>query len=184
MYPLTVPSGNKIAMLTLCALFINVFTQAQCTASGPNSPGASASTSFPGSDYSFSNPSNILTNDNNRSTASSILSLLSGQTDYLQATNFGFSIPTAAAICGIEVHVEKSATNLLLNLTSVTDHSVRIIKNGSITGTNMAQNTIWSEDLDAISTYGNTNALWAPPGHPQILTAPTLAWPFLQKYLA
>ncbi|WP_207511967.1 T9SS type A sorting domain-containing protein [Longitalea luteola] len=160
MYPVTVPHGNKIAMPLLCALFITSFTRAQCVASGPNSPGASTSTSFPGSDFSFSNPSNVLANDNSRSSASSVLSLFSGQTEHLQATDFGFSIPTAATICGIEVHVAKSATDVVLNLTSVTDYNVQIIKNGVLTGTNQAdQSTSWPGS-DTYTSYGNTNDLW------------------------
>jgi hypothetical protein len=162
MYPQPVPHGNKIALL-LCVIVLLTtrFTQAQCIASGPNSPASAASVPFTGSDYSFSNPTNCLTLDNNRSTASSILSVLSGQTEYLQATNFGFSIPTAATICGIEVNIEKSATNLLLNLTSVEDNSVRMIKSGTLTGNNMAQlNVVWSEDNDATSTYGDNYELW------------------------
>jgi hypothetical protein len=162
MYPVPGIHGNKIAMRLLCAvLFITPSTQAQCIASGPNSPSSSSSVSFPGSDYSFSNPSNCLTSNDSRATAASILSLLSGQTAYLQATDFSFSIPTASTICGIEVHVEKSATNLLLNFTTVKDNSVLLIKNGTRTVTNLKQtNVVWSEDNDAIYTYGDNNELW------------------------
>jgi hypothetical protein len=120
-----------------------------------------SSVSVVANDYSFNNPLNALASDNSRSTAASILSLLSGQTEYLQVTDFGFSIPTAATICGIEVHIEKNATNLLLNFTSVKDNSVQIIQNGTRTGTNLAQtNVVWSEDNDANYTYGYTNELW------------------------
>ncbi|HEX6426591.1 MAG TPA: T9SS type A sorting domain-containing protein [Niastella sp.] len=161
MYQVPGTRGNKIAMLLFCyVLFTAPFAQAQCIASGPNSPASSTSASFAGSDYSFSNPLNCLISDNNRSMASPTIFLLSGQTEYLQATNFGFSIPTAATVCGIEVNIEKSATNLLLSFTSVTDNNVRIIKNGSRTGTNLAQNAQWSEDNDASTTYGNNNELW------------------------
>src|SRR5687767_6496317 len=117
--------GNKIALILFCYVLITIrFAQAQCIAAGPNSPGSSTSVSFAGSDFEFNDPINCLVSDNNRSTATPTIFLLSGQTEYLQATNFGFSIPTAATICGIEVNVERSATDLLLNLTSVTDNNV------------------------------------------------------------
>ncbi|THU41298.1 T9SS type A sorting domain-containing protein [Niastella caeni] len=153
--------GSKIILFLLCyALTTPRFAQAQCTASGPNSPGTATSTSFAGSDYSFNNPSNISVDDNSRSTASSIISLLSGQTEYLQATNFGFSIPVGSTICGIEVNVVKSATNVVLNLTSVTDYNVRIIKNGTVSGTNLADgSTLWPSS-DTYTSYGNDNELW------------------------
>lgn len=155
MYSVPVTRGNKVAMLLLCALFTTRFSKAQCIASGPNSPGTSANVDFGG--YSFADPLNSLLSDNNRSIAYSLLSL--GHTDYLQATNFGFSIPTAATICGIEVNIEKSAIDLLLTA-YIRDNSVRIIKNGSPDGDNMALNAVWPEDVDANSTYGNTNDLW------------------------
>lgn len=155
MYPVPVTRGNKIAMLAFCALLITSFTQAQCIASGPNTPGASANVDFGG--YNFNDPVNCLLSDNSRSIAYSLIGI--GHTDYLQATDFGFSIPAAATICGIEVHIEKHATNLLLTA-YVRDNSVRIIQNGSPAGDEMAQNTMWNEDDDANSTYGNTNALW------------------------
>ena len=132
MYPVPKTHGNKIVMI-LCFYLLShsQFVKAQCIASGPNSPAASSSVSFPGSDYSFNDPLNVLTDDNNFSEASSVLSLFNKQTAYLQVTDFGFSIPTGATICGIEVTVVKRATNVLLNLASVTDYRVRVIKNNA-----------------------------------------------------
>jgi hypothetical protein len=160
--------GNKIALLLLgSVLFTTRITQAQCIASGPMSPAASASVPYAGSNYSFSNPSNVLVDDNNRATASSFIGLLGGQTQYLQASDFGFSIPTAATICGIEVTVEKSATNVNLLLGSwVKDLNVRILKNGVLTGNNLADiSTVWS-GTDSYTTYGNNNELWGASWSP------------------
>lgn len=168
MNPIPENHGNKIALILFCyVLFTIRFAQAQCIAVGPNSPGTSASVSFTGSDFDFNNPANCLISDNNRATATPTVFLLSGQTEYLQATNFGFSIPTAATICGIEVNIERSATNLLLNFTSVTDNNVRIIKNGTRTGTNLANTSDpWPADNDATATYGNNNELWGTSWSP------------------
>lgn len=168
MNPIPENHGNKIALILFCYVLITIrFAQAQCIAVGPNSPGTSASVSFAGSDFDFNNPANCLISDNNRATATPTIFLLSGQTEYLQATNFGFSIPTAATICGIEVNIERSATNLLLNFTSVTDNNVRIIKGGTRTGTNLANTSDpWPADNDATTNYGNNNELWGTSWSP------------------
>jgi hypothetical protein len=161
MYPVPEIRGNKIAMLLLCtALFITPFTQAQCIASGPNSPGTASSVSFAGSDYSFNTPLNTLLNDGNNAVASSVLSLSSKLTEYLQAQGFGFSIPTAASICGIEVNVVKSADNVLLNLATVTDYSVRVMKNGTLMPSNLADGITEWPSSDVTVSYGGNNQLW------------------------
>lgn len=160
MYPFPRKRSYTIAMLFFCyVLFSNSFTQAQCIASGPNSPASSASVPFSGSDYSFSNPLNALSDDNSNSEAASVLSLFNRQTDYLQAKDFGFSIPTAASICGIEVHVKKSADNVLLNLAYVKDYNVRIIKNNTLTGPDRSDANEWSSS-PAYITYGGPDDLW------------------------
>ena len=94
MNPLPETSGIKIALL-LCSLVLITISssQAQCIASGPNSPGSASSVSFAGSDYSFTSPVSSFASDNVRSTAQSVL--FNGETEYLQATDFGFSIPAA-----------------------------------------------------------------------------------------
>ncbi|WP_081170847.1 T9SS type A sorting domain-containing protein [Niastella populi] len=166
MYPVPGKRPFRIVMLFICFILFSIpYAQAQCIASGPNSPASSASVPYSGSDYSFSNPTNALANDNNVSTAASVLSLFNQQTDYLQVKNFGFNIPTGASICGIEVHVVKSADNVLLNLASVTDYNVRIIKNNSLTGPNMADPAQWSAS-DTYITYGGVNDLWGTSWSP------------------
>ena len=75
MYPVPQKRSYKIAMLLFCyALFASRFSQAQCIASGPNSPATSANVPFTGSDYAFHNPLNALANDNTLSTAASLAS--------------------------------------------------------------------------------------------------------------
>jgi hypothetical protein len=161
MYPAPQILGNKIAMPLLCAvLFISPFTQAQCIASGPNSPATATSISFAGSDYSFNNPLNTQLNDGNNAVASSVLSISKKQTEYLQAQGFGFSIPTAATICGIEVNVVKSAANVLLNLATVTDYNVRVMKNGTLTPTNLADGITQWPSSDVNTSYGDANEIW------------------------
>lgn len=161
MYPVPEFRSSRIAMLFCCYVLFSIrFAQAQCIASGPNSPTSSSSVAFAGSDYSFNNPSNTLLNDGNDAVAASILSLSFKQTEYLQAKGFGFSIPTAATICGIEVNVVRSADNVLLNLAKVVDYDVRVMKSGSPVGSNLADVTTEWSSSEVTATYGGTNQLW------------------------
>ncbi|OQP60994.1 hypothetical protein A3860_04525 [Niastella vici] len=157
MYPVPLTRSGKTVMFFFCYVLFSIqFVKAQCIASGPNSPGAAVSDAT--GDYSFTNPSNCFSSDNSRATAQSLL--FSGETDTLKATDFGFSIPTAATICGIEVNIEKSSSIFILNTAYVTDNSVRIIKNGKITGSDLEKtNVVWPTG-DANTTYGYNGELW------------------------
>jgi hypothetical protein len=160
MYPNPENCGKKTAMLLVCAVLFSIrFTQAQCIASGPNSPGTSSNVPFSGSDYSFTDPLNVLSDDNNEANAASIASLSAKQTDYLQVKNFGFNIPTAASICGIEVHVKKSAANLLPILAYVKDYSVLLMNGNTFSVEDKADPGEWSSTETSV-TYGGVNELW------------------------
>ena len=143
--------------------------QAQCTSSGPLGPGSAASVSFGGSDFNFNNAANIFSSDNSRATSTGLISLFNGETEYLQATNFGFSIPSAAIICGIVVEAEKSATGigtvLGIGLSYVSDYSVRLIRNGTVVGNNKASATHWTGS-ESYHTYGGNSDIcgvaWTP----------------------
>lgn len=167
MYPVPKTLGNKVAMILCFSFLLDFqFVKSQCIASGSNSPDTALSVSFSGSDYNFDNPLNILTDDNSFSEASSVFSLFSKQTEYLQAKDFDFSIPTGATICGIEVTVVKRATNVLLNLAYITDYSVRIIKNNAFTPDDKADpSTEWSS-TETYSSYGGINELWGTTWSP------------------
>lgn len=157
MYPVpSIRSGKTVMFFCCYVLFFIQFAKAQCIASGPNSPGSAISDGS--GNYSFNNPSNCFSSDNSRASAQSLL--FSGVTDSLKVTDFGFSIPTAATICGIEVNIEKSSSIFILNTAYVTDNSVRIIKNGNITGSDLEKtNVVWSTG-DANTVYGDNGELW------------------------
>lgn len=148
--------------------------QAQCSGSGPLSPGSAASVSFGGSDFNFDNAANIFSSDNNRATSTGLISLFNGETEYLQATNFGFSIPSAAIICGIVVEAEKSATGigsvLGVGLSYVSDHSVRLIRNGTVVGNNNASAAHWTGS-ESYHTYGGNSDIWGVAWTPADINA-------------
>lgn len=168
MYPVSENFGKGAAMLFLFFTFISFqYAQAQCNAAGPNSAATSANVSYTGSDYAFHNPVNVLTNDNTVASAASLASLFNKTTDYLQVKDFGFNIPTAASICGIEAQVVKSADDIDILIIGawVKDYNVRIIKNNALTGTNKADATEWPSS-GAAFTYGGVNDLWGTTWSP------------------
>lgn len=68
---------------------------------GPNSPGSVTNVTFTG--IAWTNPSNAATNNSSYAT----VPLNNGeQSDYLNATNFGFSIPSDATITGVQVDIK------------------------------------------------------------------------------
>lgn len=75
-------------------------------------------------------------------------------TQYLKATNFGFTIPGPAQILGIEVFVERRS-----GLGLVSDERARIVKGGVIGTAERALPGTWPTS-DATATYGNPSDLW------------------------
>jgi len=144
--------------------------KAQCSSQGALSGSAFSDDNAVGN-FSFSNPSNAAASDNSRATAAALITLLSGTTHYLKASDFGFTIPSSATICGIEVQVEKSASNInIILLASVNDNIVKLMKASSVVGSNYAQSTDWSTG-DSYFTYGGPTDLWGTSWTPADINA-------------
>lgn len=147
----------------ICALLSFHFLLAQYSTQGP----LSGTTFFDDNsvgDFSFTSPGNAVTSDNNRSSASALLTLLNGDTHYLKVTGFGFSIPALASVTGIKVEVEKSATGINIFAT-VKDNEVRLLRGGIATGDNKAINSSWS-GADDYDSYGDTTDAWGSTWSP------------------
>jgi hypothetical protein len=78
-------------------------------------------------------------------------------TNYLKATNFGFSIPTNSTINGIIVNIErKKGTG-----TGATDNAIRIIlSNGNYGTTNKSVGEVWAGGAGSETVYGTSSDLW------------------------
>src|SRR4051794_25792889 len=74
---------------------------------GPNSPSSAVNTDE-GSEIAWVNPGNVTASDNNRATATAALDDVNSQA--LDVTGFGFSIPAGASITGILLELERSAS--------------------------------------------------------------------------
>lgn len=76
-------------------------------------------------------------------------------TNYLKATDFGFSLPSTATICGIEVKIKRTLTD-----GAGKDSSVKIVQANNITGSDYAYSIPWTLYNDTVVTYGGNTDLW------------------------
>jgi hypothetical protein len=134
------------------------FSNAQCIASGTRNAGTVVNNNTIGV-VAFANPGNATISNDSRAVASATVAILSGNTNYLVATGFGFTIPSYASICGVVVEVEKSAGGIGV-LAWIQDNQVRLVKGGTITGSNLADlGNNWAGG-DVIQSYGNSSGMW------------------------
>lgn len=141
-----------------CAIGSPYSLKAQCIQAGPLQATAFANNTGMGT-VAWNNPALAGLSDNLDVQAGVTLSLFgSANTNYLTVQNCGFAIPAAATICGIAVSIERSTGGLIIG-GSIRDAVVRIIRNGSISGTNHASAAAWPGS-DAIATYGSASDLW------------------------
>jgi len=142
--------GNLRTVLALAVLVLAA-THAPVSAEqveGPLSPGTLA-TVAPGT-TAWTNFGNAGTSDDTYAVAAP-----GGvPTQYLQATAFGFTIPSPAVIRGIEVDIERRSTG-----GTVFDSSVRIVKGTVISGSEHAAVGMWPM-MDTVQTYGSNTDLW------------------------
>jgi len=78
--------------------------------------------------------------------------------DILRLTNFGFDLPTTVTdILGIEILIDRYANES----NSITDGSIRLLKDGSPVGNDNASTTPWTVgDSDTYAVYGASNDMW------------------------
>jgi len=117
---------------------------------GPNNPGTVVSDATWGS-VSWSNPDNAKVSDDAYA-ISSVWNVITSE--YLKATNFGFSIPAGATIKGIVVEIEESETE------TVTEDRVRIVKSDDSIGTTERSAGAELPTTDTYITYGSSSDLW------------------------
>lgn len=162
----TVP--RLLALLCLC--LISHLSLCQCISIGPRTATAFSNNTGTGT-LAWSNIGNVVLSDDITASAGKAVGLFSSvKTNYLVLDHWGFAIPPAATVCGIEVTIERRLAGVAIG-SSVTDHSIRIVKNGGITGTDHANTTNWTT-TDASYTYGNSSDKWAPSWVPAEINAP------------
>lgn len=78
-------------------------------------------------------------------------------TNYIKCTDFGFSIPAESVINGITVEVE--CRYFSSGSATVEDNSIRLVKGGTITGSNLSVGALWPAS-DTYRSFGNASELW------------------------
>jgi Tfp pilus assembly protein PilX len=135
-------------------------------------PDSTANTSVlpAGAGAGWTTPGNIVASDNVKATAAVASGANSANLD---ATSFGFTLPSNASISGISVKVERgsSATN------SFKDNGVQLLKAGTPVGNNKAGTTYWGTG-DTNITYGAANDLWGTTWTPADIDSSTFGLRF------
>jgi hypothetical protein len=139
--------------LFIIAIYLSGNTMAQVQ----GSPSTFTTSPIAGSDRTWANTSNVAATDNIYSDYGGF----SGgtglkYTDYLVATNFGFSIPANASNIGIIVEIERSDPS---PVSRTADHSIKIVKGGVITGTDQSSGAGYSR-TDAYQIFGSAGDQW------------------------
>jgi len=117
---------------------------------GPNSCGTGANVTGVGT-IAWSNPTNIYTNNSVSATVGGVVAT----SNYLRASNFGFSIPSGATIDGIVVEIRDTISD-----PNVTDNILRLVKGGVISGDNKSAGLIWPGGAYSYRSFGGSSDLW------------------------
>jgi hypothetical protein len=121
--------------------------------SGPNDAGTGANRTGVGTS-AWTNPGNITAVGTPFAT---VAPGAGGTSNYLLASNYGFSIPDNAIINGIQLTIRRSSTQSAG--TGNRDNQVRLVKNNNLEATNKSVGGVYPTGLTNQS-YGNATDLW------------------------
>jgi hypothetical protein len=156
-------SSTVLLIAAFCFFLMGAIALGQETA-GPNNAGTGSNVDCPGA--AWTNPGNITTTGSPYATASLSYRATS---QYLEGTNYGFSIPTNATIVGIQVTINRKSSSNSSGY-SINDVTVSLIKAGTITGDNKATTADWPTSFETAS-YGSESDLWGTTWTPADINA-------------
>lgn len=143
--------ARKVALFVFLFLFSFGFIFA--AGQGPSSPTAVVNDNSNGAYDAWLDPGSAKASDNSRA-----IVLLDGTfSQYLKATDFGFSIPTNATIDGIIAEAEVSDAGDGPGF--IVDRAARIVKGGVIGSTDRKNSTYWTT-TDTYLSHGGATDLW------------------------
>lgn len=146
---------NLSFILVLLLFIIMSSSSVLANTSGPNYPGIGTSVTAGVGTHLWLNPAGISVGD---SSYASVEIDTGGSSEYLQGTNFGFTIPNDATIDGIEVEIDRFAGEY--STSRIQDKSVHLLKDGMLVGENKAEEgKNWPRTMENKS-YGGVNDLW------------------------
>lgn len=143
---------RALVVLSICSLLLAAPLQLWADSEGPNSPGTVANDAAIGT-IGWTSVNSAKTSDNIYAFAS--VDGTDPLSNYLKATNFGFTLSNCSSIDGITVENERNGDGF----TNVADLSVKIAKGGTISGNEKALVPDWPT-TDATVSYGSASDLW------------------------
>lgn len=105
----------------------------------------------------WSNPSNAVGNNTTDATNASVDLSLTSTSHWLVAT-FAHGLSSSDTINGVAVAIRRYAT--LNDSTAPQDNSVKLVKDGTISGNDKASATTWPQTGAWSSDYGSSSDLW------------------------
>jgi hypothetical protein len=158
-----------LVLLELCVLICISQTQ---TRSG----GTFSNVGIAGSKTTWQSMNNAASSNNAYATSKDDMDANSQYTDYLQATDFGFSIPTAAIINGIEVNIEYHDAG---TSDKAKGYRARIVKAGTISNNDIKfKQNIPSNDPNSYTSIGGSNNLWGETWTPATINSAAFGFAF------
>jgi hypothetical protein len=159
----------------LLSSFIVMTFAAEAQTSSTNSPAAAANTMCAfsySSTVGYTPAANVMASDNVYATAVHC-NCCDQNTQCLQVTDFGFSIPAGAVIDGIVLEVEKkrSAASGPGSTGIVEDNGLQIMKSGVLVGPNKSQYGVDWPLTDTYVSYGTPTDLWGTTWTPAEINA-------------
>ena len=115
----------------------------------------------------WTNPNNIISDDASYASALNVSGFVT--THYIRATNFGFAVPTAAQIAGIQVRFEAFYT-VDSGTPIIRDFNIRLII-GGVDQSTLKTSGSWTQTTPTIQAVGGENDLWSHVLTPAIVNA-------------
>ena len=143
-------SGLITCLLLVCAASL-VHAQGS---QGPRIGNTFTTVAIAGSSATWNNPVNARIADAVFSVNSANLPLQGNYTNYLVATNFGFTIPAGNQIDGIQVRITRMENNA-----NARDFRVRIVKGGVIGAADRISGANWP-NVNTTRVHGGSTDLW------------------------
>ncbi len=149
--------GILIALLLVGSLIFPILnpTPALAATVGPSDAGTGADGG--GGNASWTSPGNITVAGSPYATCTipdrGIMSVY--ESNYLNATNYGFTLPSNVVIDGIQVAIRRQSSGS----NDIRDDVVRLLKDGSRVGSNYDSSSYWPTSF-GVANYGGTSDLW------------------------
>jgi len=90
---------------------------------------------------------------------------------YLVASGMNFALPPQSIITGIEVSVTRREGTSAYG--AIKDRSIKIVKGGTISGTEHSTGAVWGNTTATTVTYGSSTDLWGTTWTPADINAAT-----------